>query len=425
VSLRQNSASRLPRPSESQSTLYAPSDSNRRSGDDGESARGVAHSSSSVSGELRKSKSSLNLFSKLRSRPSKAHLRHDSEDSEHPSLRPPVPPLPEQKISPFFNITLPGPPISVKKDKRAKTKKGSEEMTALCPPPQTNDFDCQWEKELKGPINVDDMNGIINLSVATAGSNGFASCSSPSSAFDSSQSYSDHSFHSPNFLLPSEFSDPFSSTPVQEKRKGIIPSHGDYRKVSPKTLSPPYGLNGVNPSSSTTLVSGPGGPTWVPPESWAVNDPYNPSGNPELSEAPDSGSDDNLHNIPASLVNGRRKTIGYDVPKSRKGKQPNAVEHRITFKVKQPPPDFSYRMKIYRQDNSYHVVAIKLQSTVSELNAKLARKLLSANDRVQHNLYLKERGQGTLFYLFLVSPSILTSFLQSECWVNMILLLLS
>jgi adenylate cyclase len=112
------------------------------------------------------------------------------------------------------------------------------------------------------------------------------------------------------------------------------------------------------------------------------DDPYNPSGHPELSEAPDSGSDDNLHNNPSSLVNGRRRTK-------------KTVEHRITFKVKQPPPDFSYRMKIYRQDNSYHVVAIKLRSTVSELNARLARKLLSADDRVQYNLYLKERGQGT------------------------------
>lgn len=241
-------------------------------------------------------------------------------------------------------------------------------------------------------MNVDAMNGIIDFSIATAGTNGFASSSSPNGGFDS-QSYSDHSFHSPHFVLPTDFSDPFSTTPVQEKRKAIVPSNGDYCKVSPKTLLPPYGL--IAPP--TTDKSGPGSPTWVPPESWAVektnDDPYNPSGN-ELSEAPDSGSDDNLHNIPLSLVNGRRRTMGYDVPKSRKGKQPNAVEHRITFKVKQPPPDFSYRMKIYRQDNSYHVVAIKLRSTVSELNARLARKLLSADDRVQYNLYLKERGQG-------------------------------
>ena len=290
----------------------------------------------------------------------------------------------------------------MKKEKKAKLKKGSEEISPPCPPPEIDKLVYGWDKELKGPMNVDAMNGIIDFSIATAGtSNGLASSSSPKSAFDSQQSNSDHSFHSPNFVLPSDFSDPFSSTPVQEKHKGIIPSHGDYCKVSPKTLLSPYGLS----APSTTIVSGPGSPTWVPPESWAVektnDDPYNPSGNPELSEAPDSGSDDNLYNLPASLINGRRRTMGYDVPKSRKGKQPNAVEHRITFKVKQPPPDFSYRMKIYRQDNSYHVVAIKLQSTVSELNARLARKLLSADDRVQYNLYLKERGQGTVSSCFL------------------------
>ena len=376
-----------------------PSDGNRRSGEDDESSfRGIAHSSSSFSGELRKSKSSLNLFSKLKSRSSKAHLRNDSEDSEHYSLRPPVPPLPEQKLSPFFNITLPGPPISAKKDKRAKIKKASEEIALPCPPPETDDLVAQWDEELKGPMDLEVMDGIVNFSLSSAGPSGFASSSSPSSVFDSSQSYSDHSFHGSNFLLPSEFSNPFSSTPVHEKRKGIIPSPGEYRKVSPKTLLPPYGLNGADHSSSTTLVSGPGSPTWIPPESWAVektkDDPYKP--NPELSETPDSSSDDNLHNFPASLVNGKRRTMGYDVPKPRKGKRPNTAEYRVTFKIKQPPPDFSYKMKIYRQDNSYHVVAIKLQSTVSELNAKLARKLLPANDRVQHNLYLKERGQGAL-----------------------------
>jgi adenylate cyclase len=213
---------------------------------------------------------------------------------------------------------------------RAKGKKFSEEMSPPCPPPETDKLVYGWDKELKGPMNVDAMNGIIDFSIATAGTNGFSSSSSPTGI--------------PNFLLPSEFSNPFSSTPVQEKEK----------------------------APSTTLVSGPGSPTWVPPESWAVektnDDPYNPSGNPELSEAPDSGFDDNLNSI--------------------------------TFKVKQPPPDFSYRMKIYRQDNSYHVVAIKLRSTVSELNARLARKLLSADDRVQYNLYLKERGQGTLSNCF-------------------------
>ena len=377
--MRQNSTSgRTPRPSESQTNLYAPSDGYRKSGDDGESSRGIAHSNSSASGELRKTKSSLNLFSKLKRRPSKAHLRNDSEDSEHPSLRPPIPPLPEQKTGSFLN---PGPP------------------------PETSNG--LWDKVLKGPMNVDAMNGIIDFSIASAGPNGFASSSSPPSALDSSLSSSDHNFRSPNlhsnFLLPSEFSDPFSTTPVHEKRKGILPSNGDFRKVSPKTLLPPYGLDGANHSSPATLV-GPGSPTWVPPESWAVektnDDPYNPSGIPELSEGPDSGSDDNIHSIPASLVNGRRRTIGYDIPKSRKGKRPNTAEHRIAFKVKQPPPGFPYRMKIYRQDNSYHVVAITLQSTVQELNAKLARKLLSADDRVQHNLYLKERGQGMLLRLF-------------------------
>ena len=298
-----------------------------------------------------------------------------------------------------------------------KGKKGSEELTPPPPPPPQLDKLTHglWDKELKGPMNLDAMNGIIDFNIATPGHNGFARSSSPTSALDSSQSHSDHSF-----LPPSEFSNPFLSTPVQEKRKGII-SSPDYRKISPKTLLPPPT---ADRSSSISLHSGPEGPAWVPPESWAVektyNDPYNSNGNPELSEGHDSGSDENLHNIHVPLTHGRRRTMGYDVPKSRKGKQPSAVEHLVTFKAKQPPSGFPYKMKIYRQDNWYHVVAITLQSTVSELNAELARKLLSADDRVQYNLYLKERGQG-MFFEPVSCPwrLVLTLFIQNGCWVSM------
>ncbi|KAF8149409.1 hypothetical protein B0H34DRAFT_802408 [Crassisporium funariophilum] len=398
VSLRQGSTTSLlrsPRPSasESTSTLYAPS-ANRRSADDGESFRTIAYSSSSInSSELRKAKSGLFSSLKLKRSTSKANLAADPDDSVHPSLRPPVPAMPEQRHGPLFPsipstssvaLTI---PISAKQEKRSKIKKKS--ASSKLPPSPPPKGDSPWQVEYTGPLNLEAMDGIVDFNIVSAGTtgsvNGVRESNSPDSAFgSSSQSLSGHSFNGHhNFLSPSEFSDPFSMTSPQDKRKAV-----DYRKVSPKTMLPPHGLTSINhvagpiPSSPTVFDA------WVPPESWAVENRNDDMYNPELSETQDSGSDENAHCLP----NGRRRAGSEMYDSSRKRKQSAGPDMQMSLKTKQPPPGFRYKMRIYLQDNTYHVVALTLDSSVSILNSRLNKKLLPDN-HVQHNLYLKERGQ--------------------------------
>ncbi|KDR67476.1 hypothetical protein GALMADRAFT_258050 [Galerina marginata CBS 339.88] len=429
VSLRQNSTTSLlrnARPLDSQSTLYVP-ERQRRSQDDDESSKSLVYSgSSSHSGDLRRAKSSLNLFAKLKNRPSKAHLRTDSDDSEHPSLKAPVPPLPEQRhTNTLFNVPIPIShpgaststlliPLSAKKDKLQKAKKKNSQTQA--PPSSPPKIDGQ---EYTGDLDLKSMDGIVDFNIASAGpsssipnggpSSGRGDPSSPSSGFDSSQSYSDHSsLHQHHYFLPSsEFSDPFSTTPLQDKRKAIIPA-GDYRKVSPKTMMPPAPPDSLYRNGSVGLAvppssTGPGSPTWVPPESWAVEkgseDPYN---NPEVSETHDSGSE-------ADSVNGystaSKRKVGDKPRHERRARNPASASFssmasttswssRTTLRGSQQLPyGFTYKMRVYRPNNTYHVIAIDLETTVADLIAKLNRKLLKGEERVQHNLYLKEQGR--------------------------------
>ncbi|KAF8965555.1 hypothetical protein BDZ97DRAFT_1918118 [Flammula alnicola] len=425
VSLRQNSTSSLlrsagssTRASDSQTTLVVP-EGKRQSADESESSKGLFYSGSSThSGEVRKIKSSFNLISKLKPRSSKSHLRSESEDSEHPSLRPPVPPLPEQRYNnPLAGLvtnvstpTIASVPSTIGKGKRDKGKKKASQKVPPTPPPKGD-----GGQEYTGDLNLEHMDGIVNFSIASAGIapslssvTGISTMrdpSSPSSGVDSAQSYSDHSSyqHHNYYVSHSEFSNPFSTTPLQDKRKGIIPA-GDYRKVSPKSLMAPPPPNSAIRANGGIAgpSSGPGSPTWVPPESWAVekgaDDPYNVA---EMSETHDSGSEDSIANAPYP-INGKRRP---EDRMRRRSKNPASASFSSTISSSrgsrgtlrglpnQPPPGFSYKMRIYRQNHSYHVISIELDTTVGSLIAKLNKKVTPEDDRLQHNLYLKEQGR--------------------------------
>ena len=62
-----------------------------------------------------------------------------------------------------------------------------------------------------------------------------------------------------------------------------------------------------------------------------------------------------------------------------------------------------YHVRIYRANNSYHVVQCGLDVTVSQLTPQLNKKLLLDPGVEPHRLYLKERGRGEGFIL--VSPA--------------------
>lgn len=421
VTLRQNSSSSAlhgssTRSTESQHTLAVP-ESKRRSADDSESSRGVFYSGSSTnSGEVHKSKSSYNLFSKLKTRQSKSNLRSDSDDSEHPSLRPPIPPIPQQQYAAplVFNNganastpTISSVPASVlSKTKREKIKK-KPTISKLPPsPPPKDDFATQNGLVPNNSAGIVDfspdfLEGIVDFSIASASgsmSSGMASLNggydvnSPIAGLDSTQSHSDHSsYHSHYFLPASEFRNPFSQDPNSDS-----PTSYDPRKVSPKSMNPPPPHIRGNGSSS----EGPGSPTWAAPDSWAVDkglgDYYNIA---ELSEPYETDSDG--ANTAIGWVNGK---VRPDDRARRRARNPASASFSSAISMaprgpkgnvsrsNQPPPGATYKMRMYTPKSAYHVIAIDLDTTVASLTAKLSKRIEQTNGRVQ--LYLKEHGRG-------------------------------
>lgn len=411
ISMRQNSGGgllRSTRPSES--TLDIP-DTKRRSQDDSESSRGLVYSSSSIhSGDHRMPKG-MNFLSKLKTRSSKTHLRSDSDGSEHPSLKPPVPPLPQQRHP--NGLLIPAPSnasastLSIPGPKKSKGKKraivGSSKVPPT-PPPKDDD-----EQQFTGDLNLDSMEGILDPKIVSAASgsspyhNGLGrDPSSPSSGFDSGQSHSDHSF-----LHPSEFIDPFTSTPIHEKRKGVFP--GDYRRLSPKTIIPPppdsYRYNGTENASSTTL--GPGSPTWPqetwkPPESWAVKGTDDDNFG---SARHDSDTDASVTNV-APSIQSRRGTLDKG-KSSRRARNPASSSFssvasttsrasRSTVRGSQQSQLYSFKMRVPKpHGTAFHLVSTELTTTVAELILKMSKSLVN-DDNLTHNMYLKEQGRGML-----------------------------
>ncbi|KAJ7782580.1 adenylate cyclase [Mycena maculata] len=57
------------------------------------------------------------------------------------------------------------------------------------------------------------------------------------------------------------------------------------------------------------------------------------------------------------------------------------------------PPQHKIRIRIYKADNTYHVVSVSTNVTVAALTPKLDMKLPVGEEREMHQLYLKERGR--------------------------------
>ena len=113
--------------------------------------------------------------------------------------------------------------------------------------------------------------------------------------------------------------------------------------------------------------------SWRPPESWAVdfeNETQDPA-------APYSSDDEEQQ---------REKT--------------RVKKKRVRGSLGSRP---MYQIRIYRANNSHHIVTCELGVTVQELTPQLNKKLLLDPDVEPHRLYLKERGRGREFIS--VSPA--------------------
>jgi adenylate cyclase len=110
--------------------------------------------------------------------------------------------------------------------------------------------------------------------------------------------------------------------------------------------------------------------SWTVPESWHTV----PENGEEGDEEAAGGSDDEA-TAAAAAKKDRRKTLD---------------------PVKLAAQNQKYHVRVYRVNNSYHVVGLQLTSTVAQLLPELDRRLKIDTSREPHRLYLKERGRGRI-----------------------------
>jgi adenylate cyclase len=194
------------------------------------------------------------------------------------------------------------------------------------------------------------MDGIVNLN-----RNRGVDSSSLSSGVESNH-FSDIGFHS--FGPPPTFSDPFLPDARIAKRQRSA------RKISPNTTLPEINVVKVDEDV---------GPSWTAPESWAVEKEGADKQEPDYSSSEED----------SSAISKR---------KSRRRTNPRPALKSIPFTK-------PFKIRIYRANNTYHVVSIGLSVTVADLTSQLLKRLLLDPERETHRLYLKERGRERMLAL--------------------------
>ena len=313
-------------------------------------------------GSRKPSSSPLTRIGNLIKKRSKSALRSGAMQIDS-SARPAVPPLPSPDLYDSLNS-------------RKSRKEWKKKISNAPPPPPPLP---PKESEFMLDTNLDKMDGIIDLNLTlNAGDPG--SPSSGSGGFDMSCGAStilgsDVSSFNLDFNLSPAFSNPFQPTSVS----GIKPkpySNGhvyDGRKVSPTSHPPPFrSISSVDHHS----IEGADSPSWTPPESWAVEKEGNDDTDGDSSS--DESVPNNHHDRPTSSTQTRKR-------KARQSRAPRGRDN-----------DAMYKVRIYRANNSYHVVSIDLSVTVGDLTPQLNKKLLLREDAEVHRLYLKERGRGMI-----------------------------
>ncbi|KAI6157939.1 hypothetical protein BKA82DRAFT_4063737 [Pisolithus tinctorius] len=210
--------------------------------------------------------------------------------------------------------------------------------------------------------DISHMDGIVSPEVLEGPSN-----VSPSSVLDIS-----------GFTPPSPsatmFSDPFNSSSASSKRNAYY--FHDFRKISPKSTLGPYRLED---QTHDRMSDG----AWTAPESWAV----------EREEV--FGPEEEVHSVSeeeslaASSSRSPDNGSAYNhTGTRRRGRRESRHSHKQTTTTNK-----FVRVRIYRDDGSYHVAQILPTSTVADLTPSLNAKVLLDQDRETHKLYLKERGR--------------------------------
>lgn len=296
----------------------------------------------------------LNVIKKKASRIGK----DDSSMASVAAFIPPPVPSPDPG---YWPKTPPTPPKKVRRRNHHPKSPGPPSLTSK-------------EPEFTLDTNLDEMEGIVDLTVRHDIRSPNGDGSSPGSGFEtsnvtsSSLSVSDSGFTSTRNASSlyqqsssqTMFSNPFlppSSTSLKRKQG---PPPLEIRKVSPKT---------VIASSASQHESEQHSPGWVAPESWAVEKES------EMQDVPDytTSDEEDPHGVRTPSK-----------PHKRKTKTSRRTQQNLPF----------YQIRIHRSDGSYHVVKLNVTTTVSELIPVMNKKLVLDSTRETHSLYVKERERG-------------------------------
>jgi adenylate cyclase len=293
---------------------------------------------------------------------------------------------------------------AIKKEKREKRKrKDTDPKNTSMLPFKRGEAGADLDLDLPQGIVVldkDQMTGIVNFNKPTSSRN-LMPAPSTSPIIESSIS-------EPNPLrLGHIFSDPWKQTPSSSQKNS---THADQRKVSPKSMVPPFLDHSLSvPSSSSTGCSdSPSSPEqWIPPESWAIvkpDDAYDRLRHGAASEAHNLSSgediaDDDISSMSVGKWKDERLGMGFRKNTASSAtslmselRKPAGSLVRLPFL--EPRASFPYHFRIYRQTGEYHVVALTLTTTVQEFSDKIKSRMSLQDQRIQHNLYLKEQGRG-------------------------------
>lgn len=285
--------------------------------------------------------------------------------------------------STFHPLSISPPPPSSRRGK-VKGKQRANNVPPPLPPKEE-----PREPELTLDTNLEEMDGIIDRKARPSSSTDPLS-SSPSSGLESplpSSSYGD-SFHPiSSSPPPSMFSNPFPlpAPSVINHRPPLPPVHSLLDKISPKTSNLPMVLTAPTPIDGPVDVLD-GAASWEAPESWAVEKDGEDPAEPDYSSSEES-------------MTGRPVSVGQNHGVKKSKAHRSSTRPKPPSKVtKQSLNSKTFKIRIYRADNSYHVASIGLSVTVADLTPIMNMKLLQVKERETHRLYLKERGRGEFIF---------------------------
>jgi adenylate cyclase len=305
--------------------------------------------------EVGKPMSFLNPLSVIRR--ARRKVRRDAEDKEKEITNNPPPFLPafvssSSGDSSFLQMDPSRNALrSVDRRDKMKSKSVAEPIDSSVVP---TEFD----------LDLRHMEGIIDPSRLSSSSHG-----PPISGFsEPSRSGFSLDGRAPTPSLPSssppKLGGPMPSDPFISRTPSVRSSDGaqDHHRMSPRTIVPaaiPPHL--VSPSQAQGGIA-----AWKALPSWFSGD------QPE----PDVSSSEDEKATSSERKPHGRATISRTL-------QSQSVESH------------SYRIRVYRTNNEYHILSCSLSTTVAQLSGVLNAIILGPEERDDHRLYLMERGAGS------------------------------